>query len=309
MDTRRLRSFIVIVDTGSITRAAEILHIAQPALSQQVVALESHFKRQLLIRSQQGVAVTEAGKTVYRHAQVILRQMEQAQVEALEAGQRPAGRVSVGLAPFSSAASLSIELFAESRRRYPGILLHIVESVGQAYSQLIMNGRMEVALIHGAGPIKGVQFDHLFDEEFFLVAHPSLGVASSAEPLPIAELGPLPMLLPPIYNNIRRAIEVACMRNKVELNIVGELEAVRSVSKAVGEGLGVTIAPRAVIQRITQETPGLIVRRIAPRIDEPLSLCVADRTPLSEPATVIRSLLMELACKLDPDAEADKEAC
>lgn len=302
MDTRRLRSFIVIVDTGSITRAAELLHIAQPALSQQVVALESHFKRQLLVRSQQGVAVTEAGKAVYRHAQVILRQMNQAQVDALEAGQRPAGRVSVGLAPFSAASSLSIELFAESRRRYPGILLHIVESVGQAYSQLIMNGRMEMALIHGAGPIKGVQFDHLFDEELFLVAHPDLGVASSEQPLPIGDLTDLPMLLPPIYNNVRRAIEVACSHNKVELTIVGELESVRSVSRAVGVGLGVTIAPRAIVARITQETPDLVVRSITPRIDEPLSLCVADRTPLSEPATVVRSLLMELACGLKPQA-------
>jgi LysR family nitrogen assimilation transcriptional regulator len=302
MDTRRLRSFIVIVDTGSITRAAEILHIAQPALSQQVVALEAHFKRQLLIRSQQGVAVTEAGKAVYRHAQVILRQMEQAQVDAMEAGQRPAGRVSVGLAPFSAAASLSIELFAESRQRYPGILLHIVESVGQAYSQLIMTGRLEVALIHGAGPIKGVQFDKLLDEEMFLVAHPSLGIAASDEPLPIAELANLPMLLPPIYNNVRRAIENACVHNKVELNIIGELEAVKSVSRAVGGGLGVTISPLAVVQRITQETPDLIVRRITPRIDEPLSLCVADRTPLSEPAAVIRALLMELACGLKYDA-------
>lgn len=298
MDTRRLRSFIVIVDTGSITRAAEILHIAQPALSQQVVALEAHFNRQLLIRSQQGVAVTEAGKAVYRHAQVILRQMEQAQVDALEAGQRPSGRVSVGLAPFSAAASLSIDLFAESRRRYPGILLHIVESVGQAYSQLIMNGRLEIALIHGAGPIKGVQFDHLLNEEMYLVAHPSIGVPASDDPLPISALAELPMLLPPIYNNIRRAIEVACTRNKVELTIIGELEAVKSVSRGVGAGLGVTIAPLSVVQRILQETPALVVRSIAPRIEEPLSLCVADRTPLSEPATVVRSLLMELACKL-----------
>jgi LysR family nitrogen assimilation transcriptional regulator len=44
MDIRRLKSFIVIVDTGSITRAADVLHIAQPALSQQLAALEDHFR-------------------------------------------------------------------------------------------------------------------------------------------------------------------------------------------------------------------------------------------------------------------------
>ncbi|WP_222272565.1 LysR family transcriptional regulator, partial [Rhizobium leguminosarum] len=75
MDIRRLKSFIVIVDSGSITRAADLLHIAQPALSQQLAALEEHFGHKLLIRSQQGVSMTDAGHAVYRHAQIILRQM------------------------------------------------------------------------------------------------------------------------------------------------------------------------------------------------------------------------------------------
>src|SRR6218665_1553519 len=65
MDIRRLKSFIVIVDTGSITRAADVLHIAQPALSQQLAGLEDHFQQKLLIRSQQGVTMTEAGRAVY----------------------------------------------------------------------------------------------------------------------------------------------------------------------------------------------------------------------------------------------------
>ena len=51
MDTRRLHAFVKIVDIGSLTRAAAILHIAQPALSQQIVALETHFGKQLLVRS------------------------------------------------------------------------------------------------------------------------------------------------------------------------------------------------------------------------------------------------------------------
>ena len=69
MDTRRLYSFVRIVDAGSITRAADILHIAQPALSQQMTSLETQFGQQLLIRSKQGVEPTDAGHALYRHAQ------------------------------------------------------------------------------------------------------------------------------------------------------------------------------------------------------------------------------------------------
>jgi len=56
MDIRRLHSFIVIADTGSITKAADILHVAQPALSQQLAALEDYFQQKLLTRSQQGAS-------------------------------------------------------------------------------------------------------------------------------------------------------------------------------------------------------------------------------------------------------------
>jgi DNA-binding transcriptional LysR family regulator len=76
LDTRRLRAFIKIVDIGSFTRAAAILYIAQPALSQQVATLETHFRRKLLVRSKSGVRPTEAGRILYKHAQVMLRQLD-----------------------------------------------------------------------------------------------------------------------------------------------------------------------------------------------------------------------------------------
>lgn len=296
MDIRRLRSFITIVDMGSITRAADILHIAQPALSQQLATLEEQFRQKLLTRSQQGVMLTDAGKVVYRHAQIILRQVDQAQAEALLAGERPAGRVSVGLAPFSSAATLALRLLEETKRRYPDILLHLTESVSQPYSQMIMNGRIEMGLIHGSGPIRGVRFEPLLQEEFFLVAHKSMGVQEDIKPIVVSELGSLPFLLPPSYNFVRRAIDLAFTRSRTSLTVTAELEAVRTIARAVDSGLGATIMPKAVAERIVKEsTQDIVVRRIAnPMIEETLSLCVSDTTSLSEPALAIKDLLLEL---------------
>ena len=62
MNFRRLKYFVKIVDIGSLTQAAEVLHIAQPALSQQVATLEGELDQQLLIRTKRGVTPTEAGK-------------------------------------------------------------------------------------------------------------------------------------------------------------------------------------------------------------------------------------------------------
>ena len=70
MDLKRLSYFIKIIDKGSLTRAADALNVAQPALSQHLIGLEAHFKQQLVVRSKFGVTPTEAGKALYRHAQL-----------------------------------------------------------------------------------------------------------------------------------------------------------------------------------------------------------------------------------------------
>ena len=76
MDTRRLRYFVQIVDSGSITRAAAISGVAQPALSQQLAILENDLKVKLLDRSVSGVTPTAAGRILYARAQAILRQFD-----------------------------------------------------------------------------------------------------------------------------------------------------------------------------------------------------------------------------------------
>lgn len=91
MNFRRLKYFVKIVDIGSLTRAAEVLHIAQPALSQQVATLEGELDQQLLIRTKRGVTPTEAGKVLYTHARTILRQCEQAQLAVNNVGQTLTG--------------------------------------------------------------------------------------------------------------------------------------------------------------------------------------------------------------------------
>src|SRR6266702_1034469 len=76
VNLRRLKYFVKIVDIGSLTQAAEVLYIAQPALSQQLATLEGEVRQQLLVRTKRGVTPTEAGKVLYRHAQLILRQCD-----------------------------------------------------------------------------------------------------------------------------------------------------------------------------------------------------------------------------------------
>ncbi|MEJ1979093.1 MAG: LysR family transcriptional regulator, partial [Acetobacteraceae bacterium] len=125
LDTRRLTSFIAIVDLRSLSRAAERLGVSQPTLSNMVATLEAELETKLLIRSSLGVRPTGAGSLFYHHAQLICRQVNHASADIRVGAAELAGTVSVGL-PISTASVFSLPLFTECRKRFPGIRLRIL---------------------------------------------------------------------------------------------------------------------------------------------------------------------------------------
>ncbi|MFI4980500.1 MAG: LysR family transcriptional regulator, partial [Nevskiales bacterium] len=88
----------MVVDRGSYTRAASDLDVSRSTLSEHISSLEAQLSRTLLTRGQRGVSVTEAGRTLYRHAQLIVRQMEQAEQDVRLVSKVASGHVSLGLA-------------------------------------------------------------------------------------------------------------------------------------------------------------------------------------------------------------------
>ena len=114
MELRQLRYFVAIVDHGSLSRAALVLHVAQPALTQQLRQLEDELGAQLLHRSAQGVLCTDAGKVFYEHAQAILKQVADARSAVTQSTTRPSGSVTLGL-PHSISGALALPLLMAAR--------------------------------------------------------------------------------------------------------------------------------------------------------------------------------------------------
>jgi len=293
MDTRRLYSFVRVVDAGSITRAADLLHIAQPALSQQMTALESLFGQQLLSRSKQGVEPTEAGRVLYRHARVILRQLEQAQADVEVVGRELAGGVSVGLAPYSTVNALAFPLLSAVRARYPRVLLHINENFGGVLSEALMTGRMDMALLYESGPIRGVDFERLVTEELVVVAPDGIDLPARADDaVTMADLADVPLLLPGPTHTIRRVVDQAFSQASSAANVVGEVESVPLMARAVRGGLGATVLPRSVARRMIGGSE-LHQRHLTPALEVQVSLGTASGQTLSRAAEAVRELLRE----------------
>ena len=293
MDIRRLHAFVRIVDIGSITRAATILRIAQPALSQQIAALENHFGKQLLVRSKQGVLPTEAGKLLYRHGLKILRQMEQAELDITRSSEDLTGFVTVGLAPLGPGALIGTRLVAAVRQQFPGIVLHVNENVGGGVmSEMIMTGKMDAALIFDPGGIPGLTMDPVTTEELYLV---STAPDTDAE-VTLAEIAARPLVLPGRIHTIRQVFDTALSRAGLKVEIVAQTESLSLMVGALRDGLGELILPQSAARAVQAQVPDARIARLRkPNVKITTSICSSQTLPLSEPATAVRDQLERLA--------------
>ncbi|CAI0731683.1 nitrogen assimilation transcriptional regulator NAC [Serratia entomophila] len=293
MNLRRLKYFVKIVDIGSLTQAAEVLHIAQPALSQQLATLEGELKQQLLIRTKRGVQPTEAGNILYAHAQTILRQCEQAQSAVNSAGQAMSGQVSVGLAPGSVASQLALPLLQAVRDRHPGILLSLNENIGSALAGQVANQTLDMAMIYGAKMPPGLQATVLMREDLYLVA--TRAVPSPGNSVELLDVARLNLFLPREGDVVRSQVEDAMALRKLTANVVGEIESSGTLNAAIASGLGATILPESVARGMIGPAKAWMARINAPTLSVPLSLCVASEHALSGPALAVKDLLLSIA--------------
>ena len=293
MNLRRLKYFVKIVDIGSLTQAADVLHIAQPALSQQIATLEGEFRQQLLVRTKRGVTPTEAGQVLYRHEQIILRQFEQAQSDVSHSGQSLSGQVSVGLAPGTAASALALPLLKSVRARHPSILLYLNENFGTTLSELVMNGRMDMAVLYsGKAGVHGLSYRLLLKEPLFLVVSP--GMPAPPEQIELSQLNDMDLLLPRPYNYLRKYVDEAFASLQASAHVVAEIESAATLSAAVAAGLGATILPESAARAMASSIQAHLCRIVSPSIEVPLALCESDHLPLSEPAQAVKDIILEL---------------
>ena len=157
------------------------------------------------MRTKRGVA-TEAGKVLYRHhAQLILRQCDQAQVDMDAAGRGLSGAVAVGLAPGTAAAGLALPLLRTVRARHPGVLLYLNETYGSTLSGLVMNGRMDLAVLWRRVRCTACSSCRCWKEPLYVVGPPTSRRRPSQMPLRCWANGPL---LARPYSVVRKMVDV-----------------------------------------------------------------------------------------------------
>ncbi len=244
MDSRRLRYFVQIVDSGSITRAAAVTGVAQPALSQQLAVLENELKVKLLERSVSGVTPTRAGSILYARAQTILRQFDELRDAVHREVQPLSGAVSLGMSP-TMVPRFAMPLIEKVCTQHPEMHLQIREEGSAVLNDLLVKGRIELCISPTRPDGDAIVGEEILCEQLILMYPASWDIPDDAS---LADLAALPWVVPRQPNSIRTIVDAVFAASSLTPRVAVELDSLQNVMETVRRGLGVGAMVAGVIQ-------------------------------------------------------------
>lgn len=283
VNLKQMNYFVKIVEAQNMTRAAEGLHIAQPALSQQITLLEEELGVQLLRRNSRGIQPTPHGDLLYRHAKVILRQVDNTRILLSKKEGDLTGNVSVGM-PSSTAKLLALRLMGMVKERYPSIVLEIVDVPSADLVSLVAHGRVDFSLVPDPQKSKDMSFLPLFREELYLMTR--RGLIAGTKKVSLKKIAELPLILPSVPNTLRSRLEQALQKANLSANLFGEASTSAILIPAARAGLASTILPySAAHEEILNRQVDM--HAIEGGFGRDVYLCTSNTLPLSPATTAV----------------------
>ena len=249
MDTKQLAAFCAVVERESFSRAAASLGVTQPAVSQQVRALEKRLGLQLLDRSGRRVVPTDAGTRLYRGAQRLLGLEEQLLAEISRPAIGPlTGALEIGASTGPAAIVVPL-LLSEFRQANPTLDIRLSVFDTQTVVSLVADRELELGIVGAARPRRSVEFEPFFSDDVILVCAP--GHPSAGKTIGLDELAELPLILMQDGAGVRQLLEDELRRRGRrlrDLNVELVLGLQESVRSAVQAGYGATFISRRAVE-------------------------------------------------------------
>lgn len=290
MEIRQLRYLVGVSEAGGVLPASKVLHIAQPALSQHIASLEEELGVALFVRSNKGMRLTEAGKTLVDHSRIVLADIERARTAVRNLGSRVSGEVVVGL-PTTVALLATLPILQATRERYPDIRLTLVESHSGFLREWLQEGRLDLALLFQGPPDTGIEQRPMLQEQLALVT--PVGQRPRSRSLGLKQLANMDLVLPSKGHGLRRIIDEVCAREHVSLRVVAEVDSLPNIKKAVQAGMASTIlSPGAVSDEVKAGQLALVALN-KPFISRQVTCATSLTRPVTKPAAAMIGVITE----------------
>lgn len=287
MDFRQLRTFSCVAELGSLSKASDMLRVAQPALSRQIKLLEHELRTELFTRNGRGMVLTEAGRLLLARTSGIVRQIDQIRDDIQSVKGPPSGQVVLGLVPTVSCV-LSARFARRCVEKFPGISLRIVESYSGHLVEWLHRGEMDLAILYGRSADLHLNVQSLGRDNIVAVGPRGCGLARKKS-VDIGWLLRQRLVLPSHSHGLRALIEHAAARKRIKLDVQLEADSFRVLTSLVEEGLGFALLPPSSVHGEVADG-----RLEAAPISKPMSRELIVASPIERPVTTATAAVTAL---------------
>ncbi len=300
MDLRRVRTFVTVAQLGTVSKAAQQLHIAQPALSRQISDLERELGLRLFDRVGRRLLLTSEGEQFLGDCRGLLNYATAISERAQLLRTGDTGTLIVAASPQHIESVLS-QFLHRYAQRFPNVEVKVIEAAGHESLAMLERGEIHLAqnLLHAIEPddprFASLPFGSV---ELLAASQPSLVLARGTA-IEISQLTALPLLLLNSDYMVRRAFDAACRLAGITPNIRLSSRAPHTVLALAEAGHGVAIIP----SQLQADRYHLRILRIVYRgkpLREPLAMLSDRRRPLPRYAVAYCEMLREYAREIFP---------
>lgn len=244
MDLRQIRYFVVLAEQLHFGRAAELLHVAQPPLSQQIKALGAELRVTLIDRSTRPIALTPAGQALLREGRELLTQSARAQAAARHADAGDPSRLAVGITG-SAALEFGGPLLKAFGAAHPSVQLSLREMSSPAQLTALESGSIQIGFVRP--PVSDERFSiRLVHTEPLFVALPSDLPEAGHQAIRLKDLRGLPLV---IFERkeapgFRDLILHVCRSAGYIPTFIQDASQMSTILCLVGGGHGIALVPR-----------------------------------------------------------------
>jgi LysR family nitrogen assimilation transcriptional regulator len=291
MDEFALKAFTCTADFSSLSKAALFLRVSQPAISRSIRNLEQALNATLMVRHGRGVTLTTDGQRFLEHAKTIVESMDRAKRDLAALRAKPEGTVKFGM-PTSVGPVLLPRLVRAFRKHYPDVTLVGIEAGSIELSEWLLDGRLDVAVIHEPSASKSLVIEEVLLQELCLVGRPAHELRDKQE-LSVAELAELPLVLPMSGRAPRIRLEQAVSDIGRALNCVIEVNSAQLMRALALAGLGYTILPYPYVAQDVSEGRLVAIRLGDRTLTERLCIVTTTFNPVSAATRAVARMVRQ----------------
>lgn len=245
MDVVQLKTLIHVAELGSLSKASDRLHVAQPALSRQIRQLERELGVHLFERHGRGMEITPAGLEVLERATRIMDELEA--IRSSVAGGRAAfkGMVAIGTTP-TIAEIVTVPLVKRIRDTHPDLSIRFSSAFSGYLLDWLQRGELELAISYDPQPLHTLRIEPVMMENLVLVGPPEAGLERDTA-VNFAELAKEQMVLPSPRHGLRKIMDQCALERGFKIATSVEADSFGAMIDLVRHGFGFTALPLASI--------------------------------------------------------------